>query len=77
MEVPSLRVQLELLLPAYTTATATPDLRHIDRSWQCRIPNPLSESMDQTFNLMVPSWIHFFFLLKKLKEENKIVITCK
>ena len=44
MEIPRLGVELELQLPAYTTATATPDpnracdLHH--NSWQCRIPNP-------------------------------------
>ena len=33
------------------------DLHH--SSQQCRILNPLSETRDQTQNLMVPSWIHF------------------
>ena len=28
IEVPGLRVELQLQLPAYTTATATPDLNH-------------------------------------------------
>ena len=50
MEVPRLGVQSELKLPAYTTATATQDLRHIchlhHSSWQPRIPNPLSEAWD-------------------------------
>ena len=52
-----------VLLPAYTTATATPDptcvcdLYH--SSGQHRILNPLSEVRDQTHNLMVPSRIHF------------------
>ena len=52
MEVSWLGVELELHLPAFATATATPDrscictLHH--RSWQCRILNPLSEARDQT-----------------------------
>ena len=63
MEVPRLGVQSELQLLANTTAKTIPDpsqlcdLHH--SSWQCRILNPLSEAMDQTFNLMVPSQIHF------------------
>ena len=50
-------------LPAYTTATATPDpslichLYHLSRPR--RILNPLSEAWDQTRNLMVPSRICF------------------
>ena len=47
MEVPRLGVESELQLPAYTTATVTPDPRSICdlcRSlWQCWILNPLSE----------------------------------
>ena len=64
MEVPMLGVELELLhLPAYTTATATPDpsricdLRH--SSWQCQILNPLSQARDQTCILMDTSWVHY------------------
>ena len=45
MEVPRLGVKLELQLPAYTTATATPD--------------PLSEDRDQTHILMVTSQVHY------------------
>jgi len=63
MEVPRLGVELELLLPAYTTATATPDPRCIfnlyHSSRQRWILNPLSKARDQTLNLMVPSWIRF------------------
>ena len=65
MEVPRLGVQSELLLPAYTTATATPDpspsricdLRH--SSQQRRILNPLSKARDRTCTLMVPRQIRF------------------
>ena len=62
MEAPSLGVELELQLPAYTTATAMPDPSHIcdlrHSSWQCWILNPLSKARDQTHNLMVPNRIH-------------------
>ena len=57
------RVQSELQLPAYTTATATwypsliCNLHH--SSQQCGILNPLSEARNQTHNFMVPSWIRF------------------
>ena len=50
MEVPTLGVALELQLPVYTTAIATPDLSLIcnlhHRSQQYRILNPLSEARD-------------------------------
>ena len=52
MEVARLGAESELLLPAYTTATAMPDpsrvldLHHSSR--QRRILNPLSEARDQT-----------------------------
>ena len=63
MEVPRLRVKLELKLPAYTMGTAMPDLSCVcdlhRSSWQCQIFNPLSEARDRTHNLMVPSRIHF------------------
>lgn len=63
MEVPRLGVESKLLLPAYTTATATPDPSHIcdlhHSSRQCRICNPLSEARDQTCNLTAPSQIRF------------------
>ena len=55
MEVPRLGVESELQLPAYTTATATPDRRHIcdlcHSLWQCRILNPLSKTRDGTLIL--------------------------
>ena len=56
MEVPRLGVKLELQLLAYTTATATPDPSGVfdlpHSSWQCQIPNPLSEARDRTCILM-------------------------
>ena len=52
MEVPRQGVKLELQLPAYTTATATPNLRLVctlhHSSQQCWIPNPLSRARDRT-----------------------------
>ena len=52
MEVPRLGVELELELPAYATATATLDPRHIcdlrQSLRQCWILNPLKEARDQT-----------------------------
>ena len=52
MDVPRLGVESEPKLPAYTTATATPDPRRIcdlhhssQKHW---ILNPLSEARDQT-----------------------------
>ena len=61
MEIPRLGVQLELQLPAHTTATATQDLNRVcdlhHSSRQRRISNPLSKGRDRTRNLMVPSRI--------------------
>ena len=52
MEVPRLGVKFELQLPAYITATATPDLSHVcdlhHSSWQRQIPNPLNKARDRT-----------------------------
>ena len=65
MEVPRLGVKLDLQLLAYTTATATAacDLNHIcdlhHSSWQCWIPNPLSEARDQICILMDTGQICF------------------
>ena len=59
MEVPRSMVEVELQLPAYTTATAMPDPSYIcnlpHSSQQYRILNPLSEARDQTHILMVTS----------------------
>ena len=50
MEVSRLGVKSELQLPAYTTATATPDLSHLfdlrHSLQQHRILNPLNETRD-------------------------------
>ena len=52
MEVPRLGVESELQLPAYTTATAMPDVSLVcdllHSSWQRRILNPLSEARDES-----------------------------
>ena len=48
MEVLGLGVELELQLPAYTTATAMPDPSHMYVLWQSQVINPLSEARDRT-----------------------------
>ena len=62
MEVPSLGVESELQLPAYTTATETWDLScicHLHHSlWQRRILNPLSQARDRTHIFMDTSRVH-------------------
>ena len=62
MEVPSLRVESELQLPAKTTATAMPDPSHVcdlhHRSQQHQIPNPLREGRNRTCILRDTSQIH-------------------
>ena len=59
------RVESELQLLAYTTATAKPELRgvcHLHHSPQQRwIPDPLSEASDQTRILMDIRQIRFYF----------------
>ena len=62
MEAPRLGgVELELQLPAYTTATATPDLNHVcdlhHSSREHWILNPLNEARDRTHVLMDTSRI--------------------
>ena len=56
MEVPRLGVELELQLPAYTTATATRNLSHVcnlhHSSQQHQIPDPRSKARDRTHILM-------------------------
>ena len=56
-EVPRLGVELELQLPAYTTATATRDPSCICKPH--RILNPPSEARDGTRVLMAPTQICF------------------
>jgi len=61
MKVPSLGVELEIQLPAYTTATAMRDPSYVcdlhHSSWQCWILNPLSKAKDRTRILMDASRI--------------------
>ena len=68
MEFSRQGVQLELQLLAYSTATAMPDLSRIcdlhSSSWQCWVPDTLSEARDKTHIFMdttqissiVPQW---------------------
>ena len=62
MEVPSLGVESELQLLAYTIVTAALHLRHVcslcHNSWQHWILNPLSEARDWTRILMYTSRVH-------------------
>ena len=61
MEVPSLGVELELQLLAYTTATQDPSIIcNLHRSsWQHQILNPLSKARVWTYLLMDASQICF------------------
>ena len=63
MEVPRLGVESQLQLLAYTTAAATWDLSHVcdlhHNSWQCWIPDPLSEARGGAQILMDTGRIHF------------------
>ena len=68
MEVPGLGVELELLRPPYSTATATSalscicDLHHSLQQHQ--ILNPQwSEARDQIRVLMDTSWVHYFWAI--------------
>ena len=64
-EVPRQGVESELQLLVYATATATAtwDLSHVcnlyHSSWQCQILNPLSKGRDQTRIFIDISRIHF------------------
>ena len=63
MEVPRLRVESKLQLPAYTTATAMRDLSQVRNlhhsSWQCWFTNSLSKASGGTHIFMDTSRIHF------------------
>ena len=63
MEVSRWGVELELQLPAYTTATAAWDPSHIydlhHSSRQCQILNSLSEARGRTCILIDVSWVHY------------------
>ena len=63
MEVPRLGIEWMLEPPAYTTATATPDPRHVcnlhHSSRQHQILKPLSEARDWTCVLMDSSQFRF------------------
>ena len=63
MEVPRLGVESELQLLAYVAATAMQDSSCVcdlyHSSWQCQIPDPLSEAKDGTCILMGTSQICF------------------
>ena len=82
-EVPTLGVESELKLLAYTTATAKPDLRWVCDLWQHQILNPLSQARDWTHILTDTSQVlnplsHsgnssiFFFISFRLWVQEKI-----
>ena len=68
MEVPRLRVESELQLPAYSTATAMWDPRLVCELhcslWLHQILNQLSKARDQTCILLDTRWVH------KLRSHN-------
>ena len=70
MEVPGLGGDLELQLPAYTTATATWDPIHVCdlhlSSRRRRILHPLSEARDRTGVLMDTSQIPYHGAMTEL-----------
>ena len=72
MEVPRLGVKMELLLPAYTTATwdlsRICDLHHSSR--QCWILNPLSLARNQTHVLIDTSWVRYSWATTGTPEEE-------
>ena len=59
MEVPWLRVESELQLPAYTTATAMQDPSRICDQCHSQILNPLSEARDRIYILTDASQVHY------------------
>ena len=73
MEVPSLRVEWELKLLTYTTATATQDPSCVfnlhQSSWQSLILNPLSESGDQTHILMDTSQVSYHGATRRIPDS--------
>ena len=77
MEVPKLGVELELQLPAYTIATATPDPSYVctlhHSSPQRHIPDPLSKASDRTHILMATSQIPFRWEKKPETKEHHTV----
>ena len=63
VEIPRLRVKLELQLLAYITATEMGDPSHIcglhHSSWQHQILNPLINAWDRTGILMDANRVHY------------------
>ena len=63
MEVPRLEVKWELQLPAYITATATPDASLVcdlhQSSRPCQILNLPTEAKDRTHILMDTGRVHY------------------
>ena len=76
MEIPSLGVKSELQLPAYATATSTPDLSRIcdlhHSSWQCWILNHwVRPGMELT-----PSWFLVSFVYADQQQKILSLVFC-
>ena len=78
MEVPRLGVEMELQLPAYTTATAMSDSTGSDEhsSPQHWILNPLSGGRDQTHILMYTSRVPSCYLLFTTEPQWELLEPC-
>ena len=74
VEVPRLGVEMELQLPAYTTATAMPDLSHVC-SWQHQILNSLSKARNCTRILMVASWVYYQWAMMGTPYPHFLVVS--
>ena len=78
MEVSRLGVELELQLPAYTTATAMADPSRVcdlhRSSRQHWILNPLSKARDRTCNLMDTSQIRFRCATMGTPQKEKVLV---
>ena len=73
MDVPSLGVESELQLLAYTTAMTMQDPSHVcelhHSSWQCCILNPLNKARDQTLIPMDTSQICYHCAMMEIPME--------
>ena len=74
MEVSRLGVNLELQLPAYTTATATGDASRVcdldHSSQQHRILNPVSQARDRSQILMDTSQVRYHRSMTGTPKDN-------
>ena len=77
VEIPRLGVESELQLPGYTTAIAMQDPSHIfnlyHSSWQCWLPDPMTEARNWTHILMDSSRICFHCPHKGLFQRGHVL----